>query len=261
MDLQFALIRAMAGVEEFSAIEHYDYASNTPCPLDVGLSWHFCVLLLALLGGGGSKSGAFDLLTQQYCMLLETTGHWEWAVYVARFVGDARARDLAVHGLLQRNASAGSGRLQVKQQWTDTPERWLFCSQALRSEAAHDWAGAATCWLRVGDARRAVLVAIGFLVVPTLLGHTATSARRGSTEVITLTTMQLPARWLFSLLKEALEALERGAGGRLEVAAEVLEFMGRWQATGQVDDCTPETMARLCRSCCDARRHILGMPW
>merc|ERR1740117_634030 len=114
MDLQFALIRALAGVEDFSALEHYDYASNTPCPLDVGLSWHFCALLLALLGGGCFKSGAFDLLTQQYCMLLETTGHWEWAVYVARFVGDARARDLAVHGLFRRNAITGSGALQVQ---------------------------------------------------------------------------------------------------------------------------------------------------
>jgi len=265
-DLQFAFIRALAGVEELSDLQHYDCGSNTPCPLDVGLSWHFCALLLALLGKGGLKSRSFDLLTQQYCLLLEITGHWEWAIYVARFVGDTRARDFAVHGLLRRNASAGSGRLQLKEQLFDTPERWLFRSQALRSEAAQDWPGAATCWLRGGDAQRAVLVAIGFLVVPVLLGHTATSSGRGSTEVIAITAMQLPARWLLTLIKESLEALERDTGGhfgdsRLEIAAEVSAFMGKWQAAGQVDDCTSEMMTRLCRRCSDARRHILGVPW
>ncbi|CAE8689232.1 unnamed protein product [Polarella glacialis] len=110
-DLQFNALRAAAGLIDSCDVVHYDYMTYTPDPLDVALSWHFSVVLLALQGGErtavASAEEGFQRMTRQYCLALELQGLSEWALYVAHFVSDGQARAAMVQRLLLGLSSQG----------------------------------------------------------------------------------------------------------------------------------------------------------
>lgn len=100
MDLQFNAIRAAAGLIDCCDVMNYDYSTYTSNPLDIELAWHFSVVLLALQGeeraSSALRSAPFQRLTHQYCGSLYAQGLSSWALYVAHFVTDDRARSALV---------------------------------------------------------------------------------------------------------------------------------------------------------------------
>ncbi|CAJ1384685.1 unnamed protein product [Effrenium voratum] len=190
--LQFTAIE-MAASCHGSDVVHFDYKTYTNDPLDISLSWHFAVLMLALQGEAGEPAGvAFQRLTQQYCEHLQQQGLPQWAVYVAHFVSEHRARASLVRQLLITHAKAvpldfGSEEEAI---WPKLPANWLWHARAIACEQARDWCGALFCWLRCGgEEARAVTIACGYLLGPALLGHASCPFKRGAVEAILLAPM------------------------------------------------------------------------
>lgn len=167
-DIEFNLMRAAVQLVSWSELQYFDYLTYTNRPLDVALSWHLCVLLVVLSGGDTTKLARFQHLTQQYCFMLELLGHWQWAIHVALFLSEPRARALAVQGLLTRNAEgspacgvrslsddAGQKRMPMashslsrwSKAWPGVPQNWICKADALRCEIKQRWPAAVECWL------------------------------------------------------------------------------------------------------------------
>merc|ERR1712048_1107199 len=206
--------------------------------------------------------------TQQYCLILELSGLWEWAVYVALFICDERACGLLVRGLLLRHAMVPSNKLgpSSRRQWPGVPAEWLRRAEALRCEAMLDWPVAVTCWLRSGrDAgERALALAAAFLQRPAVLRHAEAPFQRGPTEMISLAPLRPEARWLLSVLEE-LESSMIVSNQKVwvELGKELLAFMKSWSeasAGHQYAHKAPADLARLCSQCDCARRHLLSQP-
>jgi len=269
-DLQFNVIRTAAKLLHWEDIGNFDYCTYSPRPLDVACSWHFSVLLLAVLGPASALKPQFQLLTQQYCLALELCGCWDWAIYVALFVSDSRARALLVRGLLLRNAGVlrRDMEFETRSFWPDVPVAWLLRAQGLRCEAMQDWPTAVRCWARSdGDAlEHALAVAAAFLVEPALLRHVRAPEKRGATEAIVLSRPRPEARWLLGVLKELKASMSSGSSACQRawtvVGEELLHFMSGWfEATAgqQAYRTEPQRMASLCLRCDVARRHLVGM--
>mmetsp|Transcript_106556 Transcript_106556/g.184079 ORF Transcript_106556/g.184079 Transcript_106556/m.184079 type:complete len:815 (-) Transcript_106556:120-2564(-) len=272
-DLQFNMIRAAAGLLDWSDLQHYDYSTYTSRPFDVAFSWHLAMLLIALRGPEGSKdfSGpGFQTLTQQYCWLLELSGFWEWAVYAAQFVQDARARSILVRGLIRRNAVVhGGASLEAKprEHWFGVPPAWAWQAQALRCEKYWDWPAAVVCWLQsctsdgVSGADRAVIILVGFLQSPAILKHRQCDQKPFmQEETITLAPMAPQARWLLTVLEELKPKMETCGDVWAKFGMHVLQFLQRWADAGCLA-CRQSVLGLLCHQCSTARQLILGIPW
>lgn len=277
-DLCFGIIRAAVGLADWTDCVSYDYTTCSTRPLDVACSWH-CALLIFTLCGGETGCESFQLLTQQYCLLLETAGLWEWAVYVALFVSDERARSIIIRRLIQRHAQVANledVQPVVMPQWTGVPATWLWQAQALRSEATEDWPSAVSCWLHCGGdgGKRAAIAAVGFLQGPVLLGHLAASAEREpddpddpgprSVAAVSLVPMAPPALWLLSVLEELETTFDRRSSAEAwaETGQEALCLMRRWKERGTA---TPHfrhpNLVEFYSKCNMLQRHLLGAPW
>jgi len=294
-DLQFSVVRAALGLVDWSDFKQFDYLTYSPQPMDVAGSWHFCLLLLALSrpeSGSHASSKAFQQLTQQYCLSLELSGHWEWAVYVGLFVSDHRARTALIRGLLQRHSAlpANAGLvLPDRPHWSSVPPMWIWRSEALRRERSWEWPAAVACWLRSlfedvsgssgREVERSVAVALGFLLMPAVLRHrlaapvplrpslASTPAAGGSLrvgtvqlEAATLAPMTAPAKWLLGGLMELELQLGRSEETWAWVGRDVLSFMRAWAQAGTTT-CPPERLAQLCKQCETAKQRVLGIPW
>mmetsp|Transcript_59311 Transcript_59311/g.167032 ORF Transcript_59311/g.167032 Transcript_59311/m.167032 type:complete len:768 (-) Transcript_59311:53-2356(-) len=262
-DLQFNIIRTAVGLSDWQDLRHFDYVTYTARPLDVACSWHVSVLYLAACNGD-TATPEFQLLTQQYCLLLEVTGSWEWAVYVALFVRDARARSCLVRGIIQRNAAlSGESDLKpvVRQQWPGVPAPLLSRIQALRSEQACDWLAAVASWLQCGGLQRAAILALGYLQGPTALKHAvAPVVQCGASDAMLLAPMTPPARWLLGVLEEVESLMACCDEGWAHVGKDALLFMRSWSAA-TAKHYEPTSLVQLYSKCDMLRRHILGIPW
>jgi len=266
-DLCFGIIRAAVGLADWTDCALYDYTTCSARPLDVACSWH-CALLLFTFCGGETGCESFQLLTQQYCLLLEMAGLWEWAVYVALFVWDVRARSIIIRRLLQRRAQAASLEdLQpvLQPQWAGVPVAWLWQAQALRSQAAEDWPSAVACWLQSGGdgGKRAAIAAVGFLQGPVLLGHAVASAERDLVAAVSLAPMTPPALWLLSVLEE-LETTFRSWPSEVwsETGHDALRLMRRWKEHDvAMPHFRPSNIVEFYSKCNMLQRHLLGAPW
>jgi len=263
--LQFNIVQTAVGLLDWRDFTHFDYLTYSPRPLDVACSWHFSVLMLALCGGDTGADG-FQLLTQQYCLTLELLGYWEWAVYVALFVRNERARGALVRGLMQRNVAVPKGddlRPASRRQWLGVPRAWTWRAQALRSEAVGAWPPAVASWLKCGGADRALVLALGFLQVPAILGHLAAQPRRGVAEAaLSLEAMSPPARWLLDRLEEAEPSVTHCEEIWAEAGRDALALMRGWAAAGAAGvQYEAQELVRLCWRCELLRRQLLGVPW
>eukprot|EP00933_Yihiella_yeosuensis_P030436 TRINITY_DN24080_c0_g1_i1.p1 TRINITY_DN24080_c0_g1~~TRINITY_DN24080_c0_g1_i1.p1 ORF type:complete len:797 (+),score=168.88 TRINITY_DN24080_c0_g1_i1:58-2448(+) len=271
-DLEFSALQAAAGLIDRCNITHYDFTAYTNQPLDVSLAWHFSVLLLALLGdetaAAASSSPAFQQLTQQYCSTLESQGLSEWAVYVAHFVSSSGARTALFHKLVLGHASApyslplpGEVQEAAKPHWPAIPPSMLWRARALRSEEAHDWAGAAACWYRSGEAQeQAVSIAVGYLLGPTILRHASAPFQRSAAEAVVLAPMTPAARWLLQLLEQLAPAMAHRDLLWAEVGREALGFLRHWSAAGE-ERFSNESLVRLQWRSEKLRKSIMGLPW
>eukprot|EP00928_Gymnodinium_smaydae_P013381 TRINITY_DN14883_c0_g2_i1.p1 TRINITY_DN14883_c0_g2~~TRINITY_DN14883_c0_g2_i1.p1 ORF type:complete len:826 (-),score=165.96 TRINITY_DN14883_c0_g2_i1:88-2478(-) len=266
--LQYNAVRAAAGLLDWRDLKAFDYTTHSALPFDVAYSWHFCALVLSLSGRPDTAAdAAFQTLTQQYCLLLELAGFWEWAVYVALFLGDPRARGSAVRGLLLRHARATSGAsvgAPIARWLGRVPAAWLARAQAMRCEVERDWPGAVACWLRCcgdGEAeRRAAILGAAFLQVPALLRHCSAPFQRGPTETILLAPMSPPARWLLRVLEQLEPASKRrNDEAWAELLSELLVFMRAWASAVAGEYRSPSEIALLCRRCQSARSHLLAV--
>eukprot|EP00931_Biecheleriopsis_adriatica_P091398 TRINITY_DN65280_c0_g1_i1.p1 TRINITY_DN65280_c0_g1~~TRINITY_DN65280_c0_g1_i1.p1 ORF type:complete len:801 (-),score=188.21 TRINITY_DN65280_c0_g1_i1:71-2182(-) len=276
-DLQFIALQLAAGLLGPCNVALFDYTTHSSDPLDVALSWHFSVLLLALLeekeAAAAAAGVAFQRLTQQYCQALELQNLREWAVYVAHFISDRRSRAALVRRLVLHHVKADLGLGAVtlpgqagiaeipKPHWPCMPPPLLWRARALRCEEARNWSGALACWLRCGEAQdRAVTIACGYLVGPTILGHASAPYQRGAAEAILLAAMNVPAQWLLS----ALEELEPAMGCRdvlwADVGREALAVLRHWSQTGQ-ERFEPSKLVHLHVRCEQLRKGALGLPW
>lgn len=266
-DLCFGIIRAAVGLAEWTDCVSYDYTTCSARPMDVACSWH-CALLLFTFCGGETGCESFQLLTQQYCLLLEIAGLWEWAVYVALFVCDERARSIIIRRLIQRRVQvANLEDLQpvMRPQWVGVPVTWLWQAQALRSEASDDWPSAASCWLQCGGdgGKRAAIAAVGFLQGPVLLGHASASAGRDLVAAVSLSPMTPPALWLLSVLEELEAAFRRWPSESwAETGQEALRIMRGWKEHGvAMPHFRPPNLVEFYSKCNMLQRHLLGAPW
>jgi hypothetical protein len=260
-DLQFNAIRTAVGLIDWHDFSHFDYMTHSPRPFDVAVSWHFSAMLLAL-GGGDSSAPGFQLLTQQYCLALELAGLWVWAVHVALYVTDQRARHILVRGLLQRNAAVPESLQEApRREWPGVPTMWLRRAEALRCEAAQDWPGAVSSWLQCGFAKRALLIEAAYLHCPAVLWHAAAPFRRGPLESILLEPMSQPARWLLNVLEELAPIVERSDEAWAQLGKELLAFMREWGAAKEGQYQAPGDFARTCKNCISARQYLVGLPW
>ncbi|CAE8619031.1 unnamed protein product [Polarella glacialis] len=265
-DLQFNALRAAAGLLDSWDVVHYDYMTYTPDPLDVALSWHFSVVLLALQGGErtavASAEEGFQRMTRQYCLALELQGLSEWALYVAHFVSDGQARAAMVQRLLLGHSSQGFHvASEEKPHLQGIPEAWLWRARAFRSEEAGDWPGAVHCWLRVGGAEdRAVAIISGYLLGPALMGHASAPFQRGAVEAILLAPMTQPAEWLLSVLEELAPAMAHRDVLWAELGREALGFLRHWSQAGQARF-NPASVVRLYHRSEKLRKGGLGLPW
>jgi hypothetical protein len=216
-------------------------------------------------------------LTQQYSLLLELSGHWEWAVYVALFISDDRARVCIVRGLLQRHSALLSRAKLVlpdRPHWAGVPKAWIWQGEALRRERSWEWSAAVTCWIHsitdhsgsCAETQRAAALALGFLQVPAMLRHRLAGpptllARDGGLraapelEAANFACMAAPAKWLLSVLLELEAELVQ-----TEVGQDVLSFMRGWSDSGAFT-CPSARLARLCSRCTGMRRRLFGIPW
>jgi len=256
-------VRAAVGRAAWCDLKLYDYLSYTLRPLEVARSWHLSVAILACFGGDTS-SRAFQVLTQQYILLLDLAGRWDWALYVALFISEPRARGAAVRGLMMRRGSQAQPQaLQqlARKQRVQAPQQWWWRCRALRCEQQSDWVGAVGCWLSCGEAQRALVLSLGFLQGPVLVGHAAAPFQRGAGEAVCMFTMSPAAEWLLAVLEESEQSVERGEAPRCAGAAtEALEFMRTW-SEAPTTKYEAGMIARLYWRCERLRRHVLGVPW
>eukprot|EP00930_Biecheleria_cincta_P057441 TRINITY_DN43374_c0_g1_i1.p1 TRINITY_DN43374_c0_g1~~TRINITY_DN43374_c0_g1_i1.p1 ORF type:complete len:771 (-),score=129.86 TRINITY_DN43374_c0_g1_i1:63-2375(-) len=275
-DIQFNALRVAAGLAPLD-ISLFDYATYSSDPMDVALSWHFSVLLLALKGGeeaaSASAGQAFQRLTQQYCQALELQGLSQWAVYVAHFVSEGHARAALVRRLVHSHAKSdlGLGSLCIsgqpgvdeapKPHWPGVPASWLWRARALSCEETQNWSGALACWLRSGEAGdRAVTIATCYLVGPTMLGHASAPFQRGSAEAIMLSPMNSAARWLLAALEKLAPAMAYHDSLWSDVGREALGVFRHWSTIGK-ERFVPGILVRLYWRCELLRRGTLGLPW
>jgi len=265
MSLQFRAIQLAGCFDADCDMSHFDYMTHSKNPQDVALSWHFVVVLLALLGqdGAAHEGGhAFQRLTQQYSQLLEQQGKDEWAVYVAHFVSDHRARAAMVRRLLISQAKACQWDFggEVQPCWQSLPLAWLWHARALACEQVHDWCGALACWQHCGgEEARAVTIACGYLLGPALLGHASSPYKRGAVEAIQLAPMNPAARWLHRSLEDLSAPMSSNDVLWADVGRESLQVLRYWAQEG----CArfePETLVRLHWRCERLRRGMLGLP-
>ncbi|CAE7782913.1 NUP98 [Symbiodinium pilosum] len=212
--LQFRAIQMAAGCLSACDMSSFDYMTHSKSPQNVALSWHFVVVLLALLGeadGAAHFDGeSFQRLTQQYAQLLEQQGKDEWAVYVAHFVSEDRARAAMVRRLLitQAKATQWDFGKEVRPRWPSLPPSGLWHARALACEQVHDWCGALECWQQCGgEEARAVTLACGYLLSPALLGHASSPFKHGAVEAIQLSPMNPAARWLHRSLEAVMTSI------------------------------------------------------
>lgn len=260
-DLHFNIIRAAVGLVDWQNLSNFDYLTHTPRPLDVACSWHVSLLLLALFGGDATVP-SFQMLTQQYCFLLELTGRWEMAVYVAQFLSDSRARNSAIYGLIQRHAGTLPDSAKLPEPALQVPLSWVFRAKALRSELEHDWPGAVTFWMQAGRAcvERALILAMAYLQGPVLVGHADASLRRGAAEALCLAPMAPPACWLLSMLEEHEASLEMHDEAWADICKLALAFMRKWAQSKDRRHDSAE-LVHLYWRCETLKRHLLGVPW
>merc|ERR1719440_1063263 len=296
-DLQFSVVRAALGHTRWSDFQQFDYSTYSSRPMDVAGSWHFCLLLQTLSrvdSRSQSSNKVFQQLTQQYCLSLELSGYWEWALYVAQFITDNRARAALIRGLLQRHSALPASTslvLPARPHWSSVPTAWIWRGEALRRERAWEWPAAFACWLRClkedtsgsgrCDVQRAVAVALGFLVMPAILRHRLAApsplrpalaampaaggagyGQSGSMELeaTALAPMTSPAKWLLTGLAEL--ELQLGCSEELwaQVGRDALGFMRHWAQSGTTTF-PSERLARLCKQCEETRQRELGIPW
>lgn len=263
--LQFAAIRIAAGcLGESSDVAHFDYQTYTKDPLDISLSWHFSVLMLALQGEtarSACRGVAFQKLTQQYCKLLEQNGSSRWAVYVAHFLSDPRARTALVRQLLTSHArQPGAGLSELP--GPELPPGWLDRAQALAMEQQRNWCGALWCWRKCGgEEARAITIACGYLLGPAMLGHAFSPFKRGAVEAILLAPMTPAARWLLQSLQELSGAMGCQDVLWAEVGRDALELLRDWAASdGTPTKFEPQRLVRLHWKCERLRKCMLGFP-
>mmetsp|Transcript_118945 Transcript_118945/g.237077 ORF Transcript_118945/g.237077 Transcript_118945/m.237077 type:complete len:771 (+) Transcript_118945:47-2359(+) len=260
-DLHFNIIRAAVGFVDWRNLSNFDYLTHTPRPLDVACSWHVCLLLLTLFRGDVNVP-TFQVLTQQYCFLLEITGRWDMAVYVAQFLCNSRARNSAIYGLIQRHAWTLSDSAKLPTPTMQVPLSWVFRAKALRSELEHDWPGAVTFWMQAGHAfvERALILAMAFLQGPVLIGHADASLKRGAAEALCLAPLSPPALWLLSMLEEHEAALEMQDEVWADICRRALAFLRNWtRAKDRRHDSA--ALVHLYWRCNALKRHLLGVPW
>eukprot|EP00929_Paragymnodinium_shiwhaense_P118577 TRINITY_DN90496_c0_g1_i1.p1 TRINITY_DN90496_c0_g1~~TRINITY_DN90496_c0_g1_i1.p1 ORF type:complete len:820 (+),score=163.58 TRINITY_DN90496_c0_g1_i1:85-2544(+) len=290
-DIQWNTIRTAVGILDWQDLASFDYITYSSKPMDVACSWHFCALLIALLSSeiDASSQAAkqahshFLQLTLQYCESLEVAGCWEWAVYVAHFVNDRRARSALVRGLLLRHAPIPRGSVaigaaaqglpaEMQQKWPGggVPAGWLSRAQALRCEVQQDWVGAVVSWLRCGPAHdakaaeRAVVISCAFLLRTLLLSHASAPFQRGSCETIAFQPMGQRGRWLLSVFEALATQLQAQGHGHAwgDVGKEVLQFLRDWASAGAGGHSKkPADVTAIVKRCEAARRCFLGMPW
>lgn len=270
--LQFAAIRMAAGCSlgESSDVAHFDYQTYTKDPLDISLSWHFSVLMLALQGETARTacSGvAFQRLTQQYCKLLEQNGSSRWAVYVAHFLSEPRVRSALIRQLLTSHARATLPTLPgAALPWPELPPGWLAKAQALAMEQQRNWCGALWCWRKCGgEEARAITIACGYLLGPAMLGHAFSPFKRGAVEAILLAPMTPAARWLLQCLQELSGAMGCHDVLWAEVGRDALELLRDWAEKTAASDGAPakfepQRLVRLHWKCERLRKCMLGFP-
>eukprot|EP00435_Cladocopium_sp_Y103_P068995 s63_g32.t1 len=268
--LQFAAIRMAAGCSlgERNDVAHFDYQTYTKDPLDISLSWHFSVLMLALQGDEAARTAcsgaAFQRLTQQYCKLLEQNGSSRWAVYVAHFLSEPRARSALVRQLLTSHARAGPTGTATELPWPELPPGWLHRAQALAMEQQRNWCGALWCWRKCGgEEARAITIACGYLLGPAMLGHAFSPFKRGAVEAILLAPMTPAARWLLQSLEELSGAMGCHDVFWAEVGRDTLELLRDWSeasADGAPAKFQPQRLVRLHWKCERLRKCMLGFP-
>jgi len=266
-DLQFNIIKSATGpVDWTDHMVRCEAMTHTSKPFDVALSWHVSVLLLALRGGSFATK-EFQLLTQQYCQMLELVGSWEWAVYLSLFIRDIRARNALVRGLVQRNAAitdraslkADSRHLHVQSLGLSCA--WIWRAKAVRSEMGRDWPTAVLCWLKCGCAERALVITMGFLLSSAVVRHAGAPFLRGPTEAIALAPMAPEAKWLLSVFAQ----LEPSCSEQCpemwgSIGHGMLQFMREWATPGTSVQYEPARLVRLYRECEITRRQVFGIP-
>eukprot|EP00403_Amphidinium_massartii_P030414 CAMPEP_0178407530 /NCGR_PEP_ID=MMETSP0689_2-20121128/19476_1 /TAXON_ID=160604 /ORGANISM="Amphidinium massartii, Strain CS-259" /LENGTH=655 /DNA_ID=CAMNT_0020028607 /DNA_START=49 /DNA_END=2013 /DNA_ORIENTATION=- len=227
VDLEFSILRVAVGLLDQQDLAHFDYTGHTSRPMDMALSWHLCLILLAL--AGAKAPPAFDLLSQQYSLQLELRGHWEWATYVASFIADARARALLIRGMLQRNVEQPhDGDVAPLPPIQRIPEGLMWRAQALRCEAVEDWVGAVSCWRKGTSTWRALTLVLSFLQAPMVLYHARAPLQASQSDMVVLSPMTAPAQWLLSILEEAEGTAAAGSQALADLARMALSFMRRW---------------------------------
>ena len=267
VSLQFKAIQVAGsmGTGAYDA-SHFDYMTHSESPQDVALSWHFVVVLLMLLGEGAgtthASSSSFQSLTQQYAQLLEQQGKDEWAVYVAHFVRDHRARAARIRRLLISQAKAAQWDFgkEATLPWPSLPSGWLWHARALACEQVLDWCGALTCWQQCGgEEARAVTLACGYLLGPALLGHASSPYKRGAVDSIQLSPMNPAARWLHRSLEDLSTAMGSNDVLWADVGRESLGVLRRWEQEGSARF-DPATLVHLHWRCERLRQGMLGLP-
>lgn len=285
-DLQFSAVRAALGLVEWSDFKQFDYTTYSSRPMDVAGAWHFCLLLLSLsrpVSKSYVTSKAFQQLTQQYCLTLELSGKWEWAVYVARFISDDISRAATIRGLLQRHSSSSSSSglaLPARPHWSGIPASWIWHGEALRREKLWDWPGAVVCWLQSiakadgsggPEVERAIAALLGFLLIPAILRHRLTSPLSGGAaasfalgpvelEAASLAPMTAPAKWLLSSLSAVEPQLIRSEETWAWVGRDAIVFLREWERSGTTSY-PPARLAQLCKRCSTTKQRVLGIPW
>lgn len=242
LDLQFNIIRAMIGLLDWEDLGNFECRTHTRKPLDVALSWHFSVLLIALLGGSAGRPRlirGFEVLTQQYCLMLEMGGHWEWAAYVALFINDPRARSHIIQGIILRGAGAHEASLVASEVDPSLacrlglPTSWVQHAQALYCETRWDWA-TATAHRLASEGYERALEDARHVLAPIVLSHAQAPFLQGPTVSVALRPMQAPAVWFQGVL-EALEKSCCDERWRSTGAADVLRFLQGWVAEAAQD--------------------------
>lgn len=263
--LQFAAIRMAAKLLIDSDVSHFDYTTYTKNALEISLSWHFSVLMLALQGEtarAAAEGSAFQRLTQQYCQLLDYNGAPSWAVYVAHFLCEHRSRAALVRQLLTSYAKSTSSVVDESAlPWPTLPTGWLYQAHALAYEQARNWCGALCCWRKCGgEEARAVTIACGYLLGPAILGHAFSPFKRGAVEGILLAPMTSAARWLLQSLEELSSAM--GCHDLLwaEVGREALKVLRQWAASQDNIRFEAATLVQLHWKCERLQKCMLGLP-
>mmetsp|Transcript_79492 Transcript_79492/g.219880 ORF Transcript_79492/g.219880 Transcript_79492/m.219880 type:complete len:787 (-) Transcript_79492:104-2464(-) len=258
MDLHFNIIRGAVGLVDWRDLSHLDYLTHTSRPMDIASSWHVSVAFLALCGGDTADEG-FQLLTQQYCFLLELTGGWEWAIYVAFFIRDSCTRSAIINGLVQRHA-VSLDCSELRPALGNVPSAWMWRAQALWCEIGCDWLTAVSCWLQCGCVERAISIAVAFLQGPLLLGHAIAPFQGGVTEAICLAPMTPPAHWLLALYQEHEAAVAMCKEAWAKVCRDALSLLRDW-SKAVTEYYEPVSLVQLYWQCSKLRQHLLGVPW